>query len=671
MTSQPCASRLQLEEFQQQLRKLRERGAVLADQMANSAERLKSRGILPQAGLLEEIEAIRVARDSLCQQLEDHPEFEVPQTGRSADLITWEQSLGVAIEHCIQLEAAERQRRAEHLQALREILELKTNAEPQHLDSVLDCARDLQKRLIDDSTWHDAMSTPDLPLLGVFHELVQRTRQQRQQEPEALELARQLTDRFGLFLTLQLYSGCITSVVQAVEPLAVPIATDPAPLEPDSQIPEHSGDDVLRPIVVAPEPLPVDTTGSVEAVVPERAVIADPFPVLQTVAADPVPVAKNSEVITLRPVAAEVPHVPFDFQEGHLESIEQRLRKRAEAAQKSRLSGESSCLDTMALSIEYMRDILHAVPRTATEWPIRMQDALQGLVHCQTALTRMRETKGLAGDDADQNAIRAWLTRIHHGTELKVPVAGSGGENPELGTVTEIEAELRRQLQDLRKPARVRKTLDAISQRLLQSTGSGEEARTQWEAVIANIEHLVLDEQLAPGHREIREALLPHIGDVPEGLPESRSFRQVLAEIERYQADWEARQGWHEESIHADDIQRVADTLRGKRIVMIGGIPNPETKAHLLRTFGLQDVIWEQIADRGSPQRLQPIIQEPGVSLVLILLRWVGFGHAEDLKVYCQASRKPFVLVPGGYTASQLATAIMATVPAGSTAALS
>ncbi len=599
MTLTTDEQRIQIEEALGHVRQLHGKGAQLAEQFTEAAQRLKQSGRIVPAPLLEELTRWQQARLETLQQVTANrscSEF-VPESLLNADLSEWEQSLLKGIEECRQRAEHEHIARRTKAQRLDNLLDLRSTTEPKYLTALQDRVRQLKLLIDDESQWRTAVDDSDQVVLQAFWELVVDARDGHVDEPESLQRAQQVTERFGLFLTLQAYGGRI-----------VPRTDWPRTLSPEEAISR------------------LQLGQKVEATGPK---------------------------VEVAPRAASVRS--DDFDRGVLEAIGQRCRKRADSASRSNLPLEALCLDTLATGIEYVLEVLKEVPRDAAEWQVRMREGMQSLATCQSALKRVQHNKGIGGEDHEQHAVFNWLNRIAKEQQLFVERHMRTEDVADPLQISDVKRELETQLHDVRKPRRVRKMLQRLDHKLNETLTTEGEDRARWERVIDDIEHLILEEELAASHREIREVLLPHVNDIPEGLPESRSFRQVLAELDRYLADREADEADEYTPQYSDEVQQVANRLRGKRVVMIGGVPRPKTQDKIREAFGLAELNWERTNEHESTQRFQALVQAPDVALVLILIRWVGHGHAEDVKVYCQSVRRLYVFIPRGYGINQLA----------------
>jgi hypothetical protein len=152
--------------------------------------------------------------------------------------------------------------------------------------------------------------------------------------------------------------------------------------------------------------------------------------------------------------------------------------------------------------------------------------------------------------------------------------------------------------------------------------------------------------------------LLPVFEDIPDE-PVPPNVELVLKEIDRYietrpEADPPTRL-----QKPSAEVSRVADLLRGREVVLIGGQNRPNHKAALIKAFGLDDVRWICTPEHTSFTVFEPDVAAPEVALVLLAIRWSSHDY-DSVRQYCEQYGKPLVRLPGGYNANQVAHHILA-----------
>lgn len=105
--------------------------------------------------------------------------------------------------------------------------------------------------------------------------------------------------------------------------------------------------------------------------------------------------------------------------------------------------------------------------------------------------------------------------------------------------------------------------------------------------------------------------------------------------------------------------QRVAELVRGRALLVIGGQPREDARTRLRDAFELADVHWPSTSEeRPVPAELEPWIARADVAAVVLLIRWIR--HAlNDVAALCARHDKPLARLPGGYNPSQVANALL------------
>ena len=184
-----------------------------------------------------------------------------------------------------------------------------------------------------------------------------------------------------------------------------------------------------------------------------------------------------------------------------------------------------------------------------------------------------------------------------------------------------------------------------------------DDSNGEWPRVLELVDELV-NGGLPPSNADLRDMLLPVLEDIPDDPPPSPTVGLVLREIDRYletrpDADPPAR------AIRpSPDVAEVADLLRGREVVLIGGQARPVHKAALMRAFGLTDVRWLCTPDHTSFTVFEPDVARPEVAVVLLAIRWSNHDY-DGVRAYCEEYGKPLVRLPGGYNANQVAHHIL------------
>lgn len=106
--------------------------------------------------------------------------------------------------------------------------------------------------------------------------------------------------------------------------------------------------------------------------------------------------------------------------------------------------------------------------------------------------------------------------------------------------------------------------------------------------------------------------------------------------------------------------QQVAELLRGRVVLVVGGDPRRVHAERLKLAFELAEVVWP-VASETNPtiSAFEPSVARPEVALVLMLIKLNRHNVTEDLPAVCERHGKPVVRLVGGYHPDQVAEQIL------------
>ncbi len=200
------------------------------------------------------------------------------------------------------------------------------------------------------------------------------------------------------------------------------------------------------------------------------------------------------------------------------------------------------------------------------------------------------------------------------------------------------------------------KTMAYHARHVLQGTGG--DVDYHWRK-IAEAADLAVAEGVPPSSPELREILLPIFDAMPDldGLP--RGFDLVYREIDRYLAtipDDHDDEPYQREP--TPEVLAVADALRGKIVVFIGGVPRPHNRERLRSAFNLAELDWVETREHQSIESFEYDIARPEVALVIVAIRWSSHSF-EGAKEFCERHGKPMLRLKAGYSPNQVAEQIV------------
>jgi hypothetical protein len=189
----------------------------------------------------------------------------------------------------------------------------------------------------------------------------------------------------------------------------------------------------------------------------------------------------------------------------------------------------------------------------------------------------------------------------------------------------------------------------------------GQERIYDWQKVMEAIDELIAD-GLPPSNRELRDCVLPVAEELPETVEPSKAMSLVLRELEQFITARPTKAESDEvlTPIITEDVRKAADLLRGRAVVLIGGLKRPQAAEALTNALELSELIWVEGRDQ-TYELFEPDVARPDVDVVLLAIRWSRHGFGE-VKAFCDKYDKPLVRLPGGYSPNQVAFHIMSQV---------
>lgn len=210
---------------------------------------------------------------------------------------------------------------------------------------------------------------------------------------------------------------------------------------------------------------------------------------------------------------------------------------------------------------------------------------------------------------------------------------------------------------DIKAAERIREErgqlLDVLSEKALKHDHLHPKALAEMETIVERL----LATGLQPSRNEFRRAL----GGISESLQatcqNSPALMKVVTAISTPRRPQMQAQARGKAGV-ASEVQKVADLLRGKSMVIIGGEERHERTEEIKRSFGLAHVRWISVRHSHSYRDFSPAIEAEAVAVVVLLSRFVPESFRKCKKL-CKNASVPQVSVSGGYGVNQLAAAIL------------
>ncbi len=185
-------------------------------------------------------------------------------------------------------------------------------------------------------------------------------------------------------------------------------------------------------------------------------------------------------------------------------------------------------------------------------------------------------------------------------------------------------------------------------------------AATEWPRVLELLEEVV-SAGVPASNAEVRELLLPVLDTLPDDLEPGLHAQEVFGAVNEYLATRPPPPHETEAEEPSAEVRAVAELLRGRQVVLIGGVERTAARLAVERAFGLSELNWISTRPHESVTYFEPAVARPEVAVVLLAIRWSSHSYG-DVKDYCEKYGKPMVYLTGGYNPNQIAHQILAQV---------
>ncbi len=334
---------------------------------------------------------------------------------------------------------------------------------------------------------------------------------------------------------------------------------------------------------------------------------------------------------------------------------------------------DSSSMHMLAAGFDnlgHALELAHELDAEQREDRETMGSVLTIVAESQSAVRALLKAHGLPEDDEQNDAYR-WLSErtrtlqhyLPRFMSLDAPADPTQWE--ELGSrLAALQTQLASERGRRREEREARARLSYHCKRILNSYDGGhtsELALDDWRKVFA-----ALDELLAMGVKasdvRLREELLPLVEARPLEIEVPACWERVVDEIDRAlslkELDESAKSVARAPRERSPAVLRVAELLRGKRVVMVGGAHRPLSREALVEAFELAELDWITSREHSSNEVFRASIAREETVLVLLLIRWSSHSYG-GLKQMADGYGKKFVNLPRGYNPTQVAEEIL------------
>jgi hypothetical protein len=316
----------------------------------------------------------------------------------------------------------------------------------------------------------------------------------------------------------------------------------------------------------------------------------------------------------------------------------------------------ADCFETAADAVELLR----SAHEDADSQCDLFDDALLLGAESQSALrVAVAQIDGPADDD-QQNIFR-WLRRAAGERQtfinryMRIDDPADPANNGDLAA--RIEA-LDNRLQEARNVEKNRRRLLSKIRYEAKKTQEGDnDAEAHWDTLVRSVDDLV-STGVPPSNRDMREYLLPIVDDFPDLDEISGNVQKVLQEIDRYLASLSATDRPPVVQEVTDEVRTVASLLKGRAVLLIGGVCRPHAKPAIETAFGISELLWPSAEPHEPLEKFRPLVTREDVAVVLLAIRWSSHSYGE-VSTICEEFGKPLVRLPGGYNPNQIAVQIL------------
>ena len=314
-------------------------------------------------------------------------------------------------------------------------------------------------------------------------------------------------------------------------------------------------------------------------------------------------------------------------------------------------------LRTIAESYDALADAAELVSEVeGPDRSARAAEAFRLLAEASSALRVALEKTWLTSPDADQDQAHAWLRTETDYRGIFVPRFMRLDDPADPAQA----ADLRGRIAAVRREHHDRQSAQKQAGKLLNQARyhahqimekPPEEAAHDWKKLSAAITALAAA-GIQPEDARVVDAVAPLRGREPADA--DPLLRRALAPPPREEPEEAVpERGWSER------VAEVRGMLAGRRVVVIGGEPRPESVARIEEAFGLAACDWLRLTEHGSGRAMAAPIAQPDTALVLVLIKLTGHLHADEAREYARAAGKPLVLLKAGYNPEQIAQAVL------------
>lgn len=306
------------------------------------------------------------------------------------------------------------------------------------------------------------------------------------------------------------------------------------------------------------------------------------------------------------------------------------------------------CYDATAAAITLLLDAFKLNLNNS----VSVEDCLAALAQAMVYL-RLTVSQVSTACDKEQLALHKLLRQIGGTASLYLPLRNVDCLPPTAEEIAALKDKIVEMQERLAKGQFYDKQLGILRQQLDAMPTDV----TQWIVVSKQVSRLVKNGMKASSTL-IRDILLPVFESIPASDRYDAHFQAVIHAIDDYLESRPDIDHSLNQEQPTEDVVAVRRMLEGRKLILIGGRCRKASQQKIEKAFALDELIWLSTKPHESVYNFKSTVQGTGVGAVLLAIRFASHTFGE-IKEFCKEAGVPFVRLPAGYNANQVAHQIL------------
>lgn len=286
-------------------------------------------------------------------------------------------------------------------------------------------------------------------------------------------------------------------------------------------------------------------------------------------------------------------------------------------------------------------------------------DGLHLMAEAQSALRTIMARTWLSRDEQDQLDAFLWVRRRTAVDQVYVDRYMRAGDAADPEQHAALQERIGALLERVRSLAQQGKAVTAVLNKLryhARKLATDPDGSAETVAGLRAAAEVAEEAGMAPNDARTLEALAAALPRIDPETEESGFLAEAArAALER---SGRAATGPVERSYSAS-VLRVREALRGRTVVMVGGMAYPHQRRRLIEAFELAELNWVEQTEHATSEPFEAPIARSETHLVLSLVKLTGHQHLDDVRRWTRKYEKPLVLLKAGYSPEQVAAAVL------------